>query len=54
MLTNKGHIVGAYPPSMSLPLMYDNMTIFPTKMSIKSAPYLYQKGANWALNMVLF
>ena len=26
----------------------------PTKMSIKSASYLHQKGANWILNMVFF
>ena len=26
----------------------------PTKMSIKFAPYLHKKSANWALNMMLF
>ena len=26
----------------------------PTKMCIKSAPYLHYKRANWAINMLLF
>ena len=27
---------------------------FPTKMCIKSAPYLHQKCANWLCNMLIF
>ena len=29
------------------------LIINPTKMYIKSAPYLHQKGGNWELDMML-
>ena len=43
------YLVNKYAESDKLyPKVYSN------KMCIKSAPYLYQKSANWALNTVLF
>ena len=40
----------------TITVMGQNMQLFwrPTKMGIKSAPYLLQNSAYWALNMVLF
>ena len=55
MLHNAGyHCLSIFPHYETQPKIYLTNWKIPIKMCIETAPYLHQKGANRALNMILF